>query len=447
VGYELLGEASEATFDARARLRTSTVVSANPAQIETLSYAPNGEVVERQGPEGTHTYEWDSYGRLTGVTLPSGDTVSYRLDALGRRVEVTRDVGGALTTRRYLYTSGGRLAVELDEQGAVLARYVYASRPHVPDLVEKGGSTYRLVVDERGSVRAVVDVASGAVAQELEYGPFGEVLFDSAPGYQAFGFAGGLYEPATGLVHQGAREYLARHGRWLSPDPIGLAGGDTNLYAYVHGDPVGLIDPPGLQGSNPAMDSATQGGALGYAGFALIGAGFRDRGNGLAMLSNDATVEKGLGLIDRGACRIHAGGAALGAAITIAQGLGQAGTLAAGAGARLVRVNLLPRSAGGAPKALPAPRARGNPNPIGEQGTFYVDPRGNVIPTLPGGRITGSPDGRFIQARDGAGNPTGVRIDGPHRPATHSDPRAQQPHGHVPGVANSDGTPWLPINQ
>src|SRR5690606_4229542 len=66
-----------------------------------------------------------------------------------------------------------------------------------------------------------------------------------------------------------------------------------------------------------------------------------------------------------------------------------------------------PHAAGGGPRGLPAPRTRGNPNPVGEQGTFYVDPKGNVIPTPPGGRITGSPDGRFIQARDAAGNPTG----------------------------------------
>jgi len=40
----------------------------------------------------------------------------------------------------------------------------------------------------------------------------------------------------------------------------------------------------------------------------------------------------------------------------------------------------------------------------------------NVVPTPPGGRITCSPDGRFIQARDAAGNPTGVRMDGSHNP-------------------------------
>jgi hypothetical protein len=42
------------------------------------------------------------------------------------------------------------------------------------------------------------------------------------------------------------------------------------------------------------------------------------------------------------------------------------------------------------------------------------------------------------------GTPTGLRLDGPHSPVTHPDPRAQAPHAHVPGVTNPDGTPWLP---
>ena len=80
-------------------------------------------------------------------------------------------------------------------------------------------------------------------------------------------------------------------------------------------------------------------------------------------------------------------------------------------------------------------------------GTIYVDPKGNAIPTPPGGGITGSPDGEYVQGRDANGNPTGIRKDGGHNPAGHPDPRAQQPHGHVPGVTNIDGTPWLPVNQ
>ena len=82
-----------------------------------------------------------------------------------------------------------------------------------------------------------------------------------------------------------------------------------------------------------------------------------------------------------------------------------------------------------------------------EAGTIYVDPKGNAIPTPSGGSITGSPDGKWIQGRDPQGNPTGVRIDGPHNPVGHPDPRAQSPHAHVPGVTNPDGTPWLPVKR
>ena len=34
-------------------------------------------------------------------------------------------------------------------------------------------------------------------------------------------------------------------GRFLSPDPIGFAGG-LNLYAYTENDPVNWVDPDGL---------------------------------------------------------------------------------------------------------------------------------------------------------------------------------------------------------
>ena len=61
-----------------------------------------------------------------------------------------------------------------------------------------------------------------------------------------FGFAGGLYDPDTKLTHFGYREYDAFTGKWTAKDPIGFAGGDSNLYGYVLGDPVNLVDPWGL---------------------------------------------------------------------------------------------------------------------------------------------------------------------------------------------------------
>jgi RHS repeat-associated protein len=77
---------------------------------------------------------------------------------------------------------------------------------------------------------------------------------------------------------------------------------------------------------------------------------------------------------------------------------------------------------------------------------FVVDEKGNVIPLKPGEKLQGSPDGRWIQIIGPDGKPTGVRIDQGHKPGgAHTDPRSLQPHGHIPGVNNPDGTPWLPI--
>ena len=55
----------------------------------------------------------------------------------------------------------------------------------------------------------MVNVASGAVAQRLDYDAFGRVLTDTNPGFQPFGFAGGLYDPQTKLTRFGSRDYDA----------------------------------------------------------------------------------------------------------------------------------------------------------------------------------------------------------------------------------------------
>ena len=57
---------------------------------------------------------------------------------------------------------------------------------------------------------------------------------------------GGIYDPDTGLVRFGARDYDPEVGRWTSKDPILFASGQTNLYAYVNNDPVNRVDPTGL---------------------------------------------------------------------------------------------------------------------------------------------------------------------------------------------------------
>ena len=67
---------------------------------------------------------------------------------------------------------------------------------------------------------------------------------DTNPGFQPFGFRGGLYDPDTGLVEFGCRWYDAETGRWISKDPILLDGG-WNVYAFCDNDPINRIDPTG----------------------------------------------------------------------------------------------------------------------------------------------------------------------------------------------------------
>ena len=104
----------------------------------------------------------------------------------------------------------------------------------------------------------MVDTTTGVVVQEMRYDAFGNVIFDSNPGFQPFGFAGGIYDSDTRLTRFGARDYDAVTGRWTAKDPIRFDGGDANLYGYVLGDPVNLVDPTGWtrQDINAALRSA-----------------------------------------------------------------------------------------------------------------------------------------------------------------------------------------------
>ncbi len=105
--------------------------------------------------------------------------------------------------------------------------------------------TYSFVTDHLGSVRLVVD-AAGNVVQSISYDEFGNVLYNTNPEFQPFGYAGGLIDVYTGLVRFGARDYDAETGRWTAKDPILFGGGSLNLYGYCYNSPINAIDPTGL---------------------------------------------------------------------------------------------------------------------------------------------------------------------------------------------------------
>ena len=201
------------------------------------TYAADGSLASA----GSTTYHYDALGHLLEVKTPS-ETITYTYDGLGRRVG--KSINGTLV-QGFLYADGLHPIAELDGQGNVVATFVYGTRPNVPDLMLKGGVTYRIVSDPLGSPVEVINTATGAVVEQIGYDAWGNITSDTNPGFQPFGFAGGLYDADTGLAHFGARDYDPVIGRWTTRDPLGFAGGDTNLYGYVVDDPVDNLDSTG----------------------------------------------------------------------------------------------------------------------------------------------------------------------------------------------------------
>lgn len=182
-------------------------------------------------------YYYDSFGNLINVILPNGTLIEYVIDGQNRRIG--KKVNGNFV-KSWIYKDQLTPVAELDSLNNVVA--VFAS-----GYIVKNDSTYALITDHLGSVRMVVNTATGAVAQRIDYDEFGNVVMNTNPDFQPFGYAGGLYDEATKLTRFGARDYDANIGRWTAKDPILFEGGSSNLYEYVINDPVNNFDLDGLQ--------------------------------------------------------------------------------------------------------------------------------------------------------------------------------------------------------
>jgi RHS repeat-associated protein len=254
------------SYDEDGQLRQ---VRRNGVTVEQYSYDVNGNRVSNMGETATYdvqdrltnlggisyvfnedgylttrdsdTFTYSTMGALLQATV-GGSTVTYSSDALGRRVSRSDSSG----VYQYLYGNLGKpfqITASRDPSG-VFTFYYYDEAGFL-FAFERGGSRYYVATDQVGSPRVVTD-STGNVIKVVEYTSFGEILTDTNPGFDlSIGFAGGLYDPLTGLVRFGFRDYDPAAGRWTARDPILFKGSPFNVYVYVGNNPVTLIDPSG----------------------------------------------------------------------------------------------------------------------------------------------------------------------------------------------------------
>ena len=230
---------------------TGTVTADYDAQDRMLrygdynfTYTRNGELETRvHVPTGdTTTFLYDEFSNLRHVGIPNGDQVDFVVDGRNRRV--AKLVNGVLI-QAFLYENQLRVATEMDGIGGITSLFVYSGSPNSPDYLVKGGATYRVLKDQLGSPRVVVDSTAGVAAQRMDFDEYGVVTSDTAPAFQSHGFAGGIYDQDTKHVRFGARDYDPQSGRWTSKDPIRFHGASLNLWEYAENDPVNRFDPSG----------------------------------------------------------------------------------------------------------------------------------------------------------------------------------------------------------
>ncbi|MFJ3377466.1 RHS repeat-associated core domain-containing protein [Pseudomonas sp. NPDC086112] len=191
-------------------------------------------------------YRYDCQHRLIGVSLPGGSVASYKYDAFGRRIEKTVDGH----TTEFLW-QGERLIAESGDNR--YRSYIYEPGSFRPLAMLDGegplkAAPFYYQLDHLGTPQELTDY-SGEIMWSAKYRAYGNLAaLDVAEINNPLRFQGQYFDAETGLHYNRHRYYNPGTGRFLTPDPIKLAGG-LNSYQYVP-NPTGWVDPLGLSSNS-----------------------------------------------------------------------------------------------------------------------------------------------------------------------------------------------------
>jgi RHS repeat-associated protein len=208
---------------------------------------------------GSNAFTLDALGQLNQGSSPT-DSLHFTYDALGRRVAEQGTSSGA----NELVWNGNEviaLGPGTTAQRHVL-RVVGDGQDQTIALIQALGTGAVTYVHTGTDGSALAATTDAGLVEGYAYTAFGETSFFEGSrriGGSAIGnrflFQGQLYDPSLGTYSMRAREYLPRAGRFISPDPLGIGGGE-NVYAFCLGKPLFLTDPFGLSPVFPSAGGA-----------------------------------------------------------------------------------------------------------------------------------------------------------------------------------------------
>jgi RHS repeat-associated protein len=251
-GLPSCGQASYFTDQAGRRLGEGDPSAGGTAknQLRSLmTYTASGELFYSLTGSGASPQTWDhlwnwsdaegrrvmthQYTSSNIYPIPSPDTLTgtrsfYVYDGPNVSIEITRGAGGVWRVPRRHVMLG------VDEE--VAGRYLVGATKNL-----------FMVNDRQGTMVKAIEASGNNQGTGLIRGSFGERQGLGAAGGNtaASGFTGAQSPSQAGYAYLRNRWYDPTSGRFLTQDPIGLAGG-VNLYAYAGNNPVGFSDPYGL---------------------------------------------------------------------------------------------------------------------------------------------------------------------------------------------------------
>lgn len=228
--------------DGQNNVATKTYTVTTTGDSKKYEYDGNGNLRYEKQPNGAviREYRWDQQNRLVRELHGTHESV-YEYDGESRRVRIKELESSVERKNETFVWCGNRICQKRSGSSAV--------RNYFDQGFEEGASDYFYTRDHLGSVREVVGSDGTTMASRLVYDPWGKVTEIGSGALSDFAFTGHHFDRPTGLSLTWWRGYDPFLGRWLSMDPIGLAGG-SNLYVYVDNDPINFYDLFGQVGSS-----------------------------------------------------------------------------------------------------------------------------------------------------------------------------------------------------